>query len=293
LKLKRSGRHATPSQVEKVAEKAGKAAPAMAISAGVLMAAPHGHDATAAKHTTVAENVVTTTSQHAATAHLDSAVRPAQQGKSDYTVKSGDTLSTIASQAYGKAGDWQWLYHENGSALHDPNLIYPGQVLKVPSDPPANYTLPASEMPATSAPAAAAPSSGSSGYQPQHAAPATQSGGSQAVNAPAMVANVAQAATTAAGTYSCSGLESLWEQAGGSAGEAVMAASIAMAESGGNPNAVSPTNDYGLWQINGSHGALATLNPLGNAQAAVSVSGDGSGWGAWTTFTSGAYSGRC
>ena len=99
--------------------------------------------------------------------------------------------------------------------------------------------------------------------------------------------------TTSAGTYSCGGLESLWEQAGGSAGEAVMAASIAMAESGGNPNAISPTNDYGLWQINGSHGAQATLNPLGNAEAAVSISGNGSSWGAWTTYTSGAYSGRC
>jgi len=72
-----------------------------------------------------------------------------------------------------------------------------------------------------------------------------------------------------------------------------MAASIAMAESGGNPSAISPTNDYGLWQINGSHGALATLNPLGNAEAAVSISGNGGDWGAWTTYTSGAYSGRC
>jgi soluble lytic murein transglycosylase-like protein len=66
-----------------------------------------------------------------------------------------------------------------------------------------------------------------------------------------------------------------------------------MAESGGNPNAISRTNDYGLWQINASHGALATLNPLGSAEAAVSISGNGSNWGAWTTYTSGAYSDRC
>ena len=72
-----------------------------------------------------------------------------------------------------------------------------------------------------------------------------------------------------------------------------MAAEIAMAESGGNPNAVSPTDDFGLWQINGSHGSEATLNPLGNAEAAVAISGGGSNWGAWTTFTSGAYAGRC
>ena len=33
-----------------------------------------------------------------------------------------------------------------------------------------------------------------------------------------------------------------------------MAAEIAMAESGGRQYALSPTNDYGYWQINGSHG---------------------------------------
>ena len=66
-----------------------------------------------------------------------------------------------------------------------------------------------------------------------------------------------------------------------------------MAESGGNPNAISPTADYGLWQINASHGAEATLDPLGNAEAAVAISSDGANWGPWTTFTTGAYSGRC
>ena len=95
------------------------------------------------------------------------------------------------------------------------------------------------------------------------------------------------------GHYSCSALESLWEEAGGSSGTAFMAAEIATAESGGNPNAVSPTDDFGLWQINGSHGSMATLDPLGNARAAVSISNGGSSWGAWTTYTSGAYSGRC
>ena len=38
----RTGRHTTPLQVQKVADKAGKAAPAMAI-AGALVAAPQAH----------------------------------------------------------------------------------------------------------------------------------------------------------------------------------------------------------------------------------------------------------
>src|ERR1700726_2071366 len=128
MKFKRSGRHATPSQVEKVAEKAGKAAPVMAISAGALMAAPHGHHATTVTHTTVAEHSVAKKSAPATTARLDSAVRPAQASH-DVTVKAGDTLSTIASAAYGQARDWQWLFHVNNAKVHNPNLIYPGQVL--------------------------------------------------------------------------------------------------------------------------------------------------------------------
>jgi LysM repeat protein len=306
MKVMRSGRHATLSQVEKVAEKAGKAAPAMAVTAGALMAVPHGHAAAPAKHSTVAEAVVTAKTGHtaadsysaaetpratkaalASATRLDAATQAATVSHT-YAVRSGDTLSSISGQFYGKAADWQWLYHVNHSTVSDPNVIYPGQNLNVPADPPANYTLPASEVPAaTTAP--------SGGYQAKHAAPSSDAGsGSASVSGPATVSNLSSGpATTSAGTYGCSGLESLWEQAGGSAGEAVMAASIAMAESGGNPGAVSPTNDYGLWQINGSHGAQATLNPLGNAEAAVSISGNGSNWDPWTTYTSGAYSGRC
>ena len=73
-----------------------------------------------------------------------------------------------------------------------------------------------------------------------------------------------------------------------------MAAEIAMAESGGQQYALSPTNDYGYWQINGSHGpAEATFNPIGNAKAAIAISSDGTDWGAWTTYVTGAYQGRC
>lgn len=46
-----------------------------------------------------------------------------------YTVKSGDTLSGIASM-YGTT--WQKLYEKNRSVIgNDPNLIKPGQVLKI------------------------------------------------------------------------------------------------------------------------------------------------------------------
>src|SRR4029077_19893759 len=61
-KIRRTGRHATPSQVEKVAENAGKAAPAVAI-AGALVALPqsaHAEVKTPATATAVTEQAQTT-----------------------------------------------------------------------------------------------------------------------------------------------------------------------------------------------------------------------------------------
>jgi len=95
------------------------------------------------------------------------------------------------------------------------------------------------------------------------------------------------------GTLGCPGLEELWEQAGGSGAQAVMAASIAMAESSGQQFATGAAGERGYWQINPDHGSLSTYDPLGNAKAAVIISGDGTNWTPWTTYTSGAYHGRC
>jgi hypothetical protein len=72
-----------------------------------------------------------------------------------------------------------------------------------------------------------------------------------------------------------------------------MAASIAMAESGGQQYATGTVGERGYWQINPNHGSLSTYDPLGNAKAAVIISADGTDWTPWTTFTSGAYIGRC
>lgn len=63
-------------------------------------------------------------------------VRPAAQTPHRYTVQTGDTLSGIAQQFYGYASDWIRLYRANSSAISDPNVIYTGQVLSVPADPP-------------------------------------------------------------------------------------------------------------------------------------------------------------
>ena len=54
VKVRRSGRHTSPSQTGQVAGKAVQAAPAVAVTAGALIAVPHGHaparPAAAARH---------------------------------------------------------------------------------------------------------------------------------------------------------------------------------------------------------------------------------------------------
>ena len=49
-----------------------------------------------------------------------------------YTVQKGDTLSHISQQFYGKASRWNRIFEANRDQLDDPDLIKPGQVLKIP-----------------------------------------------------------------------------------------------------------------------------------------------------------------
>lgn len=89
--------------------------------------------------------------------------------------------------------------------------------------------------------------------------------------------------------------------AAGFSGEALrIAIAVALAESGGNPqahNSRPPDDSYGLWQIN-MLGALGPqrraafglsansdlFDPMTNARAAFAVSGGGSNWNPWSTF---------
>jgi LysM repeat protein len=261
-KIRRTGRHTAPSQVEKVAGKAGKAAPMVAI-AGVLVAAPQAHASVKASAT-----VTNAAEQGRTTATTDAFVREthAQQAAPatrTYSVRSGDTLAGISEHFYGNSADWKWIFDANQSKISNPDSIYVGEKLTIP------YHAPTTTSTTTSS------------YTPKHAKAKAK-------------ATVLTSKTTLSGTLGCAGLETLWEQAGGSHAEAFTAAEIAIAESGGRQFALSPTNDYGYWQINGVHGpAEATFDPMGNAKAAIAISDDGHDWAAWTTFTSGAYAGRC
>jgi len=55
----------------------------------------------------------------------------ATSGKT-YTVKAGDTLSKIAKDHMGNANAYMKIYEANRDQLSNPDLIKPGQVLKLP-----------------------------------------------------------------------------------------------------------------------------------------------------------------
>jgi hypothetical protein len=96
--------------------------------------------------------------------------------------------------------------------------------------------------------------------------------------------------TSAGGQYNKSGLKKLWKGAGGRGASANIAAAIALAESGGNPNSQNSIGATGLWQVLRSahpdwdHGGNLK-DPKWNAKAAVSISSNGRNWNPWTTYT--------
>lgn len=50
-----------------------------------------------------------------------------------YTVQKGDSLSKIAREHYGDGARWRAIFDANRDQISNPDLIHPGQVLKIPS----------------------------------------------------------------------------------------------------------------------------------------------------------------
>jgi len=48
-----------------------------------------------------------------------------------YTVRPGDNLWQIAQRLYGDGRYWVYLYSANADQIHNPNLIYAGQTLRL------------------------------------------------------------------------------------------------------------------------------------------------------------------
>ncbi|HEX3388537.1 MAG TPA: LysM peptidoglycan-binding domain-containing protein [Streptosporangiaceae bacterium] len=267
--------------MEKVAQTAGKAAPAVVVVGTLATTAPHIGGVTAAQPASTVPHVIHAHLDDAAPAATTETVSAhhADAARRSYAVQTGDTLSAITQRFYGKDANWRSLYAANESKISNPNLIYTGEELRLPRHLPAPAAVPAQS------------SASSTSYSPRHASSGS-SGGASGTGSQAAVGTAATT-TNLSGTLSCSGLEALWVEAGGSAAVEVTAASIAMAESGGNQFATGTVGERGYWQINPVNGSLSTYDPYGNARAAVIMSGNGANWSPWTTYTSGAYAGRC
>jgi len=60
------------------------------------------------------------------------AAAPAPAAARTYTVKPGDTLSKIAKEMLGSANAYMKIFEANKDQLANPDLIKPGQVLRIP-----------------------------------------------------------------------------------------------------------------------------------------------------------------
>ena len=84
------------------------------------------------KEKPVAQSTGTTSRPPMPQAPRPTVSQQAKPASSEYTIKSGDSLSKIAKQFYGNANEWQKIYNANRDKIKDPNLIYPGQKIIIP-----------------------------------------------------------------------------------------------------------------------------------------------------------------
>jgi len=270
-----SPRHSKPSHTGQIAASAGVSGGTLALVATSLLAG--GNSPAQAATMPVA---------HTPASHAGTAVATRKVATEFYTVRSGDTLSSIAQRMYGHSSRWPALWYVNRHKVHNPNEIRVGQRLELSSWHPRKAWL--MEKAKNHIPAAhdvlVSYHTPSSTQHAHHYAcgdgdgdgydmPCSQlygGGGSTGAAAP-----VSQPATT---SYSA-----------GAPGS--FQACVISAESGGNPRAVNPSSGAGglyqflpsTWQALGYSGApqdasIATQNAAFAKQYAIS---GGSAWSAY------------
>jgi hypothetical protein len=147
---------------------------AMAVVPGFMAAAPH-----VAALAQTSPHTITTTPR-TVTAHLDAVVKSATPAARSYTVQPGDTLYGISQRYWGNGNYWPALYQANRSKISDPNLIYAGQVVTIPSGrhQASSAPAPSTSASSTSASSTSASSSSASSTWAPSTADAASSGSS-------------------------------------------------------------------------------------------------------------------
>ena len=71
--------------------------------------------------------------QGVAEVSADSVKTPVQEANVEYyVIERGDTLSAIAKRFLGKASDYPKIFEANREVIKNPDLIYPGQKIRIP-----------------------------------------------------------------------------------------------------------------------------------------------------------------
>jgi nucleoid-associated protein YgaU len=56
-------------------------------------------------------------------------------GGQTYTVRDGDSLSSIAGQVYGDASEWRVIFEANRDQLNSPEALRVGMAIRIPPRP--------------------------------------------------------------------------------------------------------------------------------------------------------------
>ena len=175
------GSHRKPSRIRLKHLLPSAAVPALAATAAAVCLAPQAladpAPAHAAAQTTAASYAglsaaVQQPAKQLAASHAAAPAQQAQQAQQaqlvKYTVRSGDSLSSIAGHFYHKQNAWPVLYWANRDKIRWANMLRTGQVLKIPAEPATIPGAPALLEPAAP-PAAPAPAVSATAYAPAQA----------------------------------------------------------------------------------------------------------------------------
>lgn len=170
-----------------------------------------------------------------------------------YTVRPGDTLSQLALDFYGKPQDWPSIWHDN-PRIKNPNLIFPGENVKLPGGTATTTATAAIVHPAQKPPPHPA-------YTPRHAAAPKPKFTPKA----AVVHAPQHTAVTTAAAGNMAQIARYFVSHGATKAAAAGVAACIWGESEGNPESVG-SGGFGLigWTGNNTGLPRGYYGPTGN-----------------------------